>query len=135
MDADQLAELLADRMRKIVPDGFHVNAADGMLWYTEDDGRFPGQTNDYGCHSSGTYVRRNFPSHGTTEEDHIIGVSTQALDELQDFVDEESHDPWPGTLRPPSPHAAIRDGVLYLWFGEGEEVDIECEPILLDDRM
>ena len=70
--------------------------------------------------------------HGKTHDDHIIGVSTQALDELQDFIDEESHDPWPGVLRPPAPHAAIRDGFLYLWFGEAEEVDIECEPIPLE---
>jgi len=31
VDADIFAHLLADRLAKIVPDGFHVEAVDGML--------------------------------------------------------------------------------------------------------
>jgi hypothetical protein len=102
-----------------------------MLWYTCEDGRFPGPLNDYRVGCSGTYVQKNFPRHGETLEDHIIGVSRQALDELQDYVDEASHDPWPGAVRPPQPHAEIRQGFLHLWFGENGHVDVECEPIPL----
>jgi hypothetical protein len=43
IDAGRLTETLAARLAAIVPDGFHVRAADGMLWYSADQGRFPGQ--------------------------------------------------------------------------------------------
>jgi hypothetical protein len=132
VDPDDLLELLADRLRRIVPEGFHVDASEGMLWYTCDDGRFPGQLNDYRVGRSGTYVRTSFPRHGETLEDHINGVSRQALDELQDYVDEASHGPWPGAQRPPSPHAEIRQGSLHLWFGHDGQVDLACEPIPVD---
>jgi hypothetical protein len=39
VDADRLTESLASRLAAIVPDGFHVRAADGMLWYSADVGR------------------------------------------------------------------------------------------------
>ena len=110
MNPDELARLVADRLQRIVPPGFHVDAADGMLWYSCDEGWFPGQTNSYSVGCSGTYVRDNFPLHGDTLEDHIVGVCRQALDELQDYVDEASHDPWPGRVRPRShePRSANR---------------------------
>jgi len=132
MDPDDLARLLADRLQQIVPPGFHVDADEGMLWYSSDEGRFPGQTNSYQAGLSGTYVRDNFPFHGDTLEDHIVGVSRQALDELQDYVDEASHAPWPGRTRPPEARAEIRESRLYLWFGDSGSVFAECEPIPLD---
>ena len=132
MDPDHLGGLLADRLQRIVPPGFHVDFADGMLWYSSDPGRFPGQTNSYQAGSSGTYVRDNFALHGDTLEDHIVGVSRQALDELQDYVDEASHDPWPGRTRPAEARAEIRESHLYLWFADAGDVVAECEPIRLD---
>jgi len=42
-----IGEALADRLAAIVPDGFHVQAAGGMLWYSSDAGRFPGQISNY----------------------------------------------------------------------------------------
>jgi len=132
VDPDDLARLLADRLQQIVPPGFHVDAADGMLWYSSDKGRFPGQTNSYQVGRSGTYVRDNFPLHGDSHEDHVVGVSRQALDELQDYVDEASHDPWPGRIRPPEARAEVRDSRLHLWFADSGAVVVECEPIPLD---
>jgi hypothetical protein len=133
MNPDDLARLLADRFQQIGPPGFHVHAADGMLWYSSDEGRFPGQQNDYHVGRSGTYVRDNFSRHGATLEDHIVGVSTQALDELQDYIDEATHDPWPGQTTPPEAQAEIRGSRLHLWFADSEAVVVaECEPIPLD---
>jgi hypothetical protein len=43
VDADKLTQALAGRLAAIVPEGFHVGALDGMLWYSADHGRFPGQ--------------------------------------------------------------------------------------------
>lgn len=56
-DIDRLTGLLAARMSTIVPDGFHVRASDGMLRYSSDPGRLPGQTGDYQAGSMGTDVR------------------------------------------------------------------------------
>ena len=39
VDADRPTETPANRLAAIVPDGFHVRAVDGMLWYSADDGR------------------------------------------------------------------------------------------------
>lgn len=136
VDLDEFAAALARRMAAIVPDGFHVEAAEGMLWYSADSGRFPGQLGNYRVGRSRTHVHGNFNSHGLTDEERIAGVAAQALDELQDYVDEATHDPWPGTNRPPQAYARVRDRVLHLWYG-GPNVDsgivLACEPIPLVD--
>jgi hypothetical protein len=59
VDADRLTETLASRLAAIAPDGIHVRAVDGMLWYWADDGRFPGQLSNYDPGRAGTYVRDN----------------------------------------------------------------------------
>jgi hypothetical protein len=46
VDADLLAHALAEQLAGMVPDGFHVQAADGMMWYSADEGRFPGQLSE-----------------------------------------------------------------------------------------
>lgn len=132
VDPDELAGLVAHRLQRIVPPGFHVDFSDGMLWYTSDEGRFPGQTNSYQAGSSGTYFRDNFSGHGGTVEERIVGVCRQALDELQDYVDEASHDPWPGEIRPPEAQAEIRGSSLHLWYSYAGVVFGECEAIPLD---
>jgi hypothetical protein len=132
MNPDDLARLLAERLQQIVPPGFHVVAANGMLWYSSDEDRFPGQDNGYRVGRSGTSIRNNFSLHGATLEDHIIGVGRRALDDLQDYVDEASHDPWPGRVTPPEARAEIRESRLHLWFADSGNVVAECEPIQLD---
>jgi hypothetical protein len=135
-DADLLTEALAIRLGAIVPDGFHVRAADGVLWYSADAGRFPGQLSNYHVGRSGTYVTGNLASYGETAEKRIAGVAAQALDELQDYVDEASHDPWPGMRIPPRSFAVVRGGALHLWYG-GPDITspalLACEPIPLTE--
>ena len=55
MNADDFTAFLAGRLAAIVPAGFHVQARDGMLWYSADQGRFPGQQGDYRAGEAGTY--------------------------------------------------------------------------------
>jgi hypothetical protein len=134
IDADRLTEALEARLAAVVPDGFHVRAADGMLWYSADQGRFPGQLSNFHVGMSGTYVQDNLEAHGETVEDQVAGVAAQAFDELQDYVDEATHDPWPGTRTPPQSFAEARTGVLHLWYGESDvtgPVVLACEPIPL----
>jgi hypothetical protein len=136
IDADRLTKTLAARLNAIVPDGFHVNAAEGMLWYSADPGRFPGQLSDFHVGRSGTYVRDNLRAHREAVEEQAAGIAGQALDELQDYIDEASHDPWPGVRTPPQAFAEVRSGVLHLWYGERDitgPVVLACEPIPLRD--
>jgi hypothetical protein len=134
VDADSLTRMLAERMAAIVPDGFYVAASDGMLWYSAGDRRFPGQLGDYRAGTSGTCVRDNFDAHGDTDEERIVGAAAQALDELQDYVSEATHDPWPGKRAQPQAHAKIQGPVLRLWYGQPDvsnHAELECEPIPL----
>jgi hypothetical protein len=43
VDVDGFTALLAARLATIVPDGFHVELVEDMLWFRSDEGRFPGQ--------------------------------------------------------------------------------------------
>lgn len=128
--------MLADRLAAIVPAGFSVTARDGMLWYTAAPGKFPGQQGDNRIGSSGTYVRDNFGVHGATAEEQLAGLAAQALDELQDFIDEATHEPWPGSRSQPRARAGIRGQSLHLWYGGPEpeaNTVLACEPIPLAD--
>lgn len=123
---DRFAVVLADRLSRIVPETFRVEAdtGAGMLWY-----RHSGR----GC--SGSYIRDNYGRPGGTAEENITNLAVLVLDQLQDAVAEDTTDPWPrrGFGRQPPPHALIRDGHLHLWYGEGDEVTVACEPIPLPE--
>jgi hypothetical protein len=130
LDLDRLADLLAARLAAIVPDGVGVLAADGMLWYSSDPQRLAGLAGGM----AGTYVRDNFDGRGDTALERLAGTATQALDDLQDYVDEASGEPWPGTHIPPRPFAQVRGQMLHLWYGGPEMSDpvvLACEPIPL----
>jgi len=128
MDPQKVARLLAGRLSAIVPQGFHVEADEAMIWFTADEGRFPGQQGIYQVGPAGMDV-------GQYSADQVVGMAFDALDYLQDFVDEASHDPWPGKRRPPKPRAEIRGGMLHFWYGEGDDVVLECDPIPVADLM
>ena len=83
---------------------------------------------------SGAHVRDYLLAHGETAIDRMGGVAAQALEELQDYVDEASQDPWPGTGTPQRPFAEVRGQVLHLWYGgptSPAPVVLACEPIPL----
>lgn len=133
MDLDHLAAVLAERLSAVIPAGFRVNAADGMLWYSAEEGRFPGQSGNYRVGRAGTYIRANFGAYGACDEENIVGVAVQALSELQDYISEATHTPWPGTTSQPSPHGRILDAQLSLWYGDRDNAILACEPLPLTD--
>jgi hypothetical protein len=133
VDLDAFTVILARHLGAVVPAGFYVKAADGMLRYTCDEGRFPGQQGNYHCGEVGIFVRGNFGLHGETEADNIVGAATAALDALQDYVSEATHDPWPGTRSQPSPYARISGRTLQLGYGDPGDVVLGCAPIELTD--
>ncbi len=136
VDLHRLTRALAARMAAIIPAGFYVEAGDGMLWYSAEEGRFPGQAGDYCVGRSGTFVRANSEGYGQPDEDAVAEVAALALGELQDYVDEATHDPWPGRSTPPRPYAQVRQDMLHLWYGGlelNDNVVLACEPIPLAD--
>ncbi len=126
--------MLAARMTAIIPDGFLVEAVDGMLWYSAEDGRFPGQSEDYLLGRSGTDLRANLEGR-RADDDALAMIAARALDDLQDYVDEATHEPWPAQRgAPPRPYAQVRDQMLHLWYGGpdlNEAAVLSCEPIPL----
>jgi hypothetical protein len=134
LDVGGFAALLAARLAAIVPAGFHVELADDMLWFRSDPGRFPGQQGDYNAGSSGTRPHEDFltcTSQGGTTEECAAAVARHALDALQDYIAEATHEPWPGQRAMPEPRAQVRDSVLHLWYGDSADVVLACEPIPL----
>lgn len=120
IDAQRLAELLAPVLDAIVPEGFRVQERDGQLIYTLTGG-FRGGT-------SGSYVEENLHN-GDTVEERVAYCAAIVLDQLQDHVDEESTQPWPGEHTPPKAQAGVVDGVLYMWFGDESNPVLTCPPI------
>lgn len=130
--------MLAAQMTAIIPDGFRVDSADGMLWYSAEEGRFPGQSGDYqqpGC--SGTAVRVNLEGGSRADDSALARIAALALDDLQDYIDEATHEPWPAQRgNPPRPFAQVRDQRLHLWYGSpdlNEAAVLSCEHIPLAD--
>lgn len=135
VDTDRLAALLADRLTAIVPDGIRVEADDGMLRFSAEEGQFPGQSGDFRVGRSGSYVRTSFEVRTGTVADRLAGACVQVLDDLQDFVSEATHDPWPGRTAQPAPQAQIFQAELRLWYGgrHGRQAVLACAPIPLTD--
>jgi hypothetical protein len=57
-----------------------------------------------------------------------------AFSDLQDFVDEETTEPWPGTTAPPSPLARIEAGRVIVWFGDPQAPALAITPIQIQDQ-
>jgi hypothetical protein len=120
VDPDRLTEVLAQRFDEVTPDGIHVTADDGMLWYSSDFGRG----------KAGSYVRYSLAgAAGESDEADLVSTTVIILDQLQDFVSEATTDPWPGTGRQPEPQAEIRDGALHLWYGDPGDIKLAIAPI------
>ena len=65
-------------------------------------------------------------------EQRVVNACIQALDDLQDYIDEATHDPWPGDRAPSRPYAEIHGTRVVLGYGSPDAPVLECEPIPLD---
>lgn len=123
MDPDKLARALADRFQRIVPESYLVREDEGVVRYFRYVPSFRGS-------GSGSFMAPNLHN-GDTFEERVAWCAEHALDELQDFVDETSTEPWPGERTVPRAHAAVVEGKLHMWFGDADAPVLECEPIEL----
>jgi hypothetical protein len=137
MDPDRFAAVLAVRLAAIVPDGFQVTLENDMLWFRSDEGRFPGQLSDYRTGSSGIWPQEDvllcLERDEGTPADCAADAARHALDALQDYVAEATHDPWPGQRTMPEPQAEVQGSALHLWYGPADDPVLACEPIPLAD--
>ena len=123
MNISSFAEAIAQRLDSIVPAGFHVHALDGDLYFSAGSHTFRkgGQ--------AVSRLRENFELNGSTTESRIVRSAEQALDQLQEFVEEESAAPWPSGKDFPAAHAQLREASLFLWFGDAAAPALACAPI------
>jgi hypothetical protein len=129
MDIDRLTNALAVCLTSIVPVGFRIIADNGMLWYSDMSKGGGNQQSG----RTGTYIRDNFGLYGESEAENVIGVSVQALSEVQDYISEVTGLPWPSKSSQPSPHGSIEDSQLRLWYGEASQPVLSCANISLND--
>jgi hypothetical protein len=112
-------------MQAVVPVGIGVAVGQDMIWF---DAAGLGQGGTAGTHAC------QWLDEGEGERDGlIVEACWRALDDLEDFVDEATTEPWPADRgQPPSPAARIEGRTVRLWYGEPEQPVLELEPVPLD---
>jgi hypothetical protein len=126
LSATLLCGLLANRLNAVVPNGFSVTAADGFVLVKLANKPF----------GSGSGVKSILEQRAGDPIANITLAAQNALNSVQDFISEETHWPWPPTVgRSRSymamPWATIRDGNLFVGYGETDELTVAVEPIPL----
>ncbi len=95
-------------MREVAPPGIYVGVDGAMIIFTLSNGWSMSGT--FAC----TVLHNPAYNEGTSEE-RLVQACWRALDDFQDFVDENTTEPWPGTTRVPPPGAAFdRDEIVLL---------------------
>jgi|SRR5665213_109215 len=128
---------IAERLNRIVPSGFQLGVDKGMVWFG-GSGSYAGDAYkiylDNPTDPSWRPREDRDPRYEPATLDEVIAaVAFKIMDELQDKVDEETREPWPGQRTVPKAHAAVEEDVLYMWFGDREAPSESCEPLPLAD--
>jgi len=125
MDGTQLASALAERLARVLPEGFSIFSKGHELWLDTPDG----------CANSAWAgaVDRN-PS----DLSLYSGTAWQVLNSIQDGVSVTLREPWPlemvgGKRQMAMPDAKVVDGVLELWYGKEDAPALRLQPINLRD--
>jgi len=128
-DVEQLAEELAERMREVVPSGIDVRAGKGMLWFKDF---LWSAFHEQSPPISGSYACHVLNMEGDLDN-RLVEACSHALDDLQDFVDENTGEPWPGQTTVPSPGACIQGSDVLLWYGNIDKPVLRLRPLRLDE--
>jgi hypothetical protein len=122
VNSERLALELAERIREVVPVGISVRVDKDMLWFADESG-----------FGSGTYACQVLNTEEEQEPSHrLVEACWRALDDLQDFIDESTTDPWPGDETLPKPGAWIEGDEVVLWYGDAEHPALRLRPLPLD---
>lgn len=96
-----------------------------MLWFNTVGTAFTSRAGTYGC--QWIYKGEGDPV------DLAVEACRLALEDLADFVDEATTEPWPvkrGT--PPAPEAKAANVFVLMWFGDPDDPALQLDPLPLD---
>ena len=119
-----LAQELRERMKEVIPSGIDVSAEGDHLVFRSRYSN--GKAGSYACE----WLRQGT---GSLSE-RVREAARRAFSDLQDFVDEETTEPWPGTTSPPTPKARIEAGRVIVWFGDPQAPDLAITPLLVESH-
>ena len=118
MTIPNVVDGVAGALRALVPEGVTVHSSLNGVLVTTSSGteRFPLALN----------IERRLAS-GIPPHDAVCAAVLRLLDELQDSLTVSLTTPWPpisgsGRGEFAEPHAEVRDGALYFWFGNDAPV-------------
>jgi hypothetical protein len=111
---------LASRMQDVVPAGITVTVEDDMLWFARN-----------GSRRSGSHACQWVTSGQGSMDALAVRASELAINDLQDFVTEETTEPWPGSSGPPRPGVRLVGRTIELWFGVHDHPVVRLRPLPL----
>ena len=114
MDAEVLAQELCDRMKEVIPSGIGVSTDGDLLVFRSS----------YSSGRAGSYACQWLDKGTGSVHERAREAARLAFSDLQDFIDEETTEPWPGATSPPSPDARIEAGRVIVWFGDPQAPDL-----------
>jgi hypothetical protein len=118
----EFAADLAVRLNDVVPAGFTVTS-DGQTVVMHHNGQRLGSTNMAEIIAA------------SENPDDVPGNmeagSRAILNTVQDWIADESTEPWPGISDMPSPEAQVVGGRLVMWFGAQDRPVLELRPLKL----
>jgi hypothetical protein len=124
VDASRLALELAERMREVVPEDITILVDGDVLWFGSLSG--PGRAGSHAC--------RWLHKGPGADEDLLVEACRLALDDLQDFVDEATTEPWPrsGRAKVPPAGASVEGNQVLLWYGDRDDPVLRLGPLPIE---
>jgi len=124
MDSDVLAQELCDRMKEVIPSGIGVSPEGDRLVFRSS----------YSTGRAGSYACQWLHQGTGSLSERVREAARLAFSDPQDFVDEETTEPWPGTTSPPTPDARIEAGRVIVWIGDQQAPDLAITLLLVEDQ-
>jgi excisionase family DNA binding protein len=127
IDVNVLAETLAERLVKVLPESWTIAGHDGIVNVIDGDG----------LEAAGLDLTLILGDADDAAADRVLGAAVNALDHLQTEIAEETAEPWPdhagrgyrGGL--PEPGGEIVGDELRLWFASADGRAVTLKPISL----
>jgi hypothetical protein len=124
MESKVLAQDLCERMKEVVPPGIRLSVDGDIIVFQSD----------FNTGSSGSYACQWLHEGTGPQSERVREACVLAFSDLQDFVDENTTDPWPGLKTPPTPYARIDEDSVIIWFGDLQAPGLVVRPLQLDGR-